>query len=428
MPATIIGIKTNKVTKTPDFLKLSPLTGKTEPPKPSVSLSRELEPNAPSPLSPASDNSQAAEIIGEKVANPLVSSTDANLNSAPAKPLAPSRKVTREIGEAPAKIISPPKPGFESARVVGSKPNWKDAANAQGQNPRPGGSYPRRPAPTDGGGNNDWAGRRTPGTSAPHDPSRPAPRLDTTRRPDFRRPESPVVPVVPIPAVESESRRRDKKKKGHGGGRFEGDDAFAAGKSSRRRDVVERTDLYSEGDWERVRRRGKNVKKVKLKTEVTVPKAIKRRIKVDDVITVSELAHRLSIKAGDIIKKLMTMGVVASLNQALDFDTATIVASEFGYEVERSAFDEDNILQLDYATSSPKATRPPVVTIMGHVDHGKTSLLDYIRKTNIQGGEAGGITQHIGAYHVRAGGRNITFLDTPGHEAFTAMRSRGAQV
>ncbi len=191
---------------------------------------------------------------------------------------------------------------------------------------------------------------------------------------------------------------------------------------------MERTDLYSEGDWERVRRRGKNVKKLKSKMELTVPKAIKRRIKVDEVITVSELAHRLSIKAGDIIKKLMSMGVMAGLNQALDFDTATLVASEFGYEVEKSAFDEDNILQVEYQDASDAAIRPPVVTIMGHVDHGKTSLLDYIRKTNIQGGEAGGITQHIGAYHVRAGGRNITFLDTPGHEAFTAMRSRGAQV
>ncbi|MDR2725999.1 MAG: translation initiation factor IF-2, partial [Candidatus Adiutrix sp.] len=170
------------------------------------------------------------------------------------------------------------------------------------------------------------------------------------------------------------------------------------------------------------------VKKVKAKTEITIPKAIKRRIKVDEVITVSELAHRLSIKAGDIIKKLMSMGVMAGMNQALDFDTATLVASEFGYEVEKSAFDELNILQVEYAQADAPEVRPPVVTIMGHVDHGKTSLLDYIRKTNIHSGEAGGITQHIGAYHVRAGGRNITFLDTPGHEAFTAMRSRGAQV
>jgi translation initiation factor IF-2 len=193
---------------------------------------------------------------------------------------------------------------------------------------------------------------------------------------------------------------------------------------------VERTDLYSEGTWEKARsKKSKLNKKTQAKTEITVPKAIKRRIKVDEVITVSELAHRLSLKAGDIIKKLMSMGVMASLNQSLDFDTATLVAAEFGYEVEKSAFDEGDFLPLpETGDKYDLVKRSPVVTIMGHVDHGKTSLLDYIRKTKIQEGEAGGITQHIGAYHVKVGERYITFLDTPGHEAFTAMRSRGAQV
>ena len=306
------------------------------------------------------------------------------------------RKITRELGEAPARIVGAARTAYDSAKVVGSRPNWKDAVGG-----------PARPGPAP-------AARRVTGT----EPGRPLPPRTGV---DFRR-----TPAAPPPAAEQDSaRRRDKKKKTHG--RFEGEDSQAA-KPARRRDVVERTDLYSEGDWERVRRRGKAVKKVKSKTEITTPKAIKRRIKVDEVITVSELAHRLSIKAGDIIKKLMSMGVMAGMNQALDFDTATLVAAEFGYEVEKSAFDEVNILQVEYAQADAPEVRPPVVTIMGHVDHGKTSLLDYIRKTNIQSGEAGGITQHIGAYHVRAGGRNITFLDTPGHEAFTAMRSRGAQV
>jgi translation initiation factor IF-2 len=194
--------------------------------------------------------------------------------------------------------------------------------------------------------------------------------------------------------------------------------------------VVERTDLYAEGDWARSRsRKGKSVRKTHAKTEITVPKAIKRRIKVDEAITVAELAHRLSLKAGDIIKKLMAMGVMASVNQSLDFETALLVAAEFGYEVEKSSFDEGELLQLPGLDESyEKSVRPPVVTIMGHVDHGKTSLLDFIRKSKIQEGEAGGITQHIGAYHVEVNGRYITFLDTPGHEAFTSMRSRGAQV
>ncbi|MDR2421991.1 MAG: translation initiation factor IF-2, partial [Deltaproteobacteria bacterium] len=227
------------------------------------------------------------------------------------------------------------------------------------------------------------------------------------------------------PAADHDSRKRDRKKKGAGHDRPTDD--FAARK---RREVVERTDLYPEGALERARsKKAKQPKKTQAKTEITTPKAIKRRIKVDEVITVSELAHRLSLKAGDIIKKLMTMGVMAGLNQSLDFDTATLVAAEFGYEVEKSAFDEGDYLPLPEVDDKyPTGPRYPVVTIMGHVDHGKTSLLDYIRKTKIQEGEAGGITQHIGAYHVKVGDRHITFLDTPGHEAFTSMRSRGAQV
>ncbi len=341
-----------------------------------------------------------------------------------------TRKITREISEPPAKIIAQPKTGYDAARVVGSKPNWKDAPQNQGGGFRPGGPgggfrRPGQDQQKEGGA--EWTPRR-PATG---DAGRGAPFPrggQTPRTPDFRRAEPAAIP--PAPDADSARRRdKDKKKKSQTtGGRFDSDEGAAAGQGARRRDVVERTDLYSEGDWERVRRRSKGVKKIKSKAETTVPKAIKRRIKVDEVITVSELAHRLSIKAGDIIKKLMTMGVMAGVNQALDFDTATLVAAEFGYEVEKSAFDEDNILQVEYQQASPEATRPPVVTIMGHVDHGKTSLLDYIRKTNIQSGEAGGITQHIGAYHVKAGGRHITFLDTPGHEAFTAMRSRGAQV
>jgi translation initiation factor IF-2 len=164
------------------------------------------------------------------------------------------------------------------------------------------------------------------------------------------------------------------------------------------------------------------------KTEITTPKAIKRRIRVGDTITTGELAKRMGVKAGEVINKLMGMGVMATINQSIDFDIATLVASEFSFQVERAEVEfEDSMLKPEASGENLKP-RAPIVTIMGHVDHGKTSLLDAIRQTNVIEGEAGGITQAIGAYHVHINDRDIVFLDTPGHEAFTAMRARGAQV
>ncbi|MDH3876847.1 MAG: translation initiation factor IF-2, partial [Desulfobacterales bacterium] len=154
----------------------------------------------------------------------------------------------------------------------------------------------------------------------------------------------------------------------------------------------------------------------------------KRRIKIDEAIVLSELAKRMGIKASEIIKAMMAMGSMATVNQTIDFDTATLIAGEFDYELERASFEEETILKQETDDPEKLAPRPPVVTIMGHVDHGKTSLLDVIRKTRISEMEAGGITQHIGAYHVKTDKGQIAFLDTPGHEAFTAMRARGAQV
>jgi translation initiation factor IF-2 len=164
------------------------------------------------------------------------------------------------------------------------------------------------------------------------------------------------------------------------------------------------------------------------KTEITVPKAIKRVIRIEDAIVVGELAKRMGIKANDIIKKLMGMGVMASINQALDADTAAVITSEFGYEVENVAYNVDKVLKREEDRPEALRPRPPVITIMGHVDHGKTLLLDAIRESNIVEGEAGAITQHIGAYNVQLDGRQVVFIDTPGHEAFTALRARGAKV
>ena len=158
-------------------------------------------------------------------------------------------------------------------------------------------------------------------------------------------------------------------------------------------------------------------------------KAAKRKIRVEESIRVADMAHQMGVKSSEIIKILFGLGVMATINNALDIDTATLVAAEFGYEVEKVGFSEEAYL-LPATADTPEMLkpRPPVVTIMGHVDHGKTSLLDAIRKTSVTSGEAGGITQHIGAYHVKTKRGDIVFLDTPGHAAFTAMRARGAQV
>jgi len=155
-----------------------------------------------------------------------------------------------------------------------------------------------------------------------------------------------------------------------------------------------------------------------------------REVSIPDTITVGELAQKMAVKAGEVIKVMMNMGSMATINQVIDQDTATIVVEEMGHKV-RTVSDADieqELLDTTIGEEAKLLPRPPVVTIMGHVDHGKTSLLDYIRRTKVASGEAGGITQHIGAYHVETDKGMVTFLDTPGHAAFTAMRARGAQV
>jgi translation initiation factor IF-2 len=176
--------------------------------------------------------------------------------------------------------------------------------------------------------------------------------------------------------------------------------------------------------------RGKKKKATKKgqKTQITEMAERKKVIRIEEGMSLSELSQTLGVKAAELIKRLMKMGKMATINQILDADTVGILATDFGFTVEKKGFEVEEFIPEAVEDDAQQQTRPPVVTVMGHVDHGKTSLLDAIRKADVAAGEAGGITQHIGAYSVTTPKGPITFLDTPGHEAFTSMRQRGAQV
>ncbi|MFA7424992.1 MAG: translation initiation factor IF-2, partial [Desulfosarcinaceae bacterium] len=276
-----------------------------------------------------------------------------------------------------------------------------------------------------------------PARPAPKAPSKAKAKKDTPAK-IIKLPDRPVKPepkAKPLPGAgeprkeeetSEEAQRKKKKKRAE----EETDKRFFKKKISfRKKAVVEGEDLYSaEARGRKGRKGGKAKPPPAQKPQITVAKAIKRRIKVDETIVLSELGKRMGLKANELIGKLMSMGVMTTVNQTIDFETATLVANEFGYEVEKAAFEEETLLKPQTDEPGHLLPRPPVVTIMGHVDHGKTSLLDVIRQTHVTEGEAGGITQHIGAYHVATEKGQIVFLDTPGHEAFTAMRSRGARL
>jgi translation initiation factor IF-2 len=242
------------------------------------------------------------------------------------------------------------------------------------------------------------------------------------------------VPVVEVPEILTEKEKRERKAKHE----REKPEEKGRKRFRRRREVI----TIEEEDLEEAPliRKGERIftvprsakKKVatrpRLKTQITTPKAIKKIIRIAEVISVGELAQRMGAKVGDVLKKLMDLGIMSTVNQTVDVDTASLVATEFGYEVESVAINVDKILKRAEDAADKLLHRPPVVTIMGHVDHGKTLLLDAIRESHLVDEEAGGITQHIGAYKVELDKGIVILIDTPGHEAFTAMRARGALV
>lgn len=236
-----------------------------------------------------------------------------------------------------------------------------------------------------------------------------------------KRPKTKKKTTTDIPSDEVTVAKKRKRVK-----RFEIDEKDVKAAIKKTMSSMDDTVVTNRAATRKKKRREREAEEERLEELRTLDKNI---IRVNEFIAVSELANLMGVPVGDVISKCIGLGLMVSINQRLDVETITLVADEFGFEVEFQKEYTAEILEDVKDEEEDLQSRPPVVTIMGHVDHGKTSLLDYIRSTNVVAGESGGITQHIGAYRVDiGGGKQITFLDTPGHEAFTAMRARGAQL
>ncbi len=325
-------------------------------------------------------------------------------NSGPVAPGAGVRKPTQSVAGGPgsAKILgSIP---LDQLRSRVSRPPARRTGRGR-PGTRPGG--PGRPGTRPGGGFRPGGRPGFPGAGGPPPAGGPAGDRDRRRR-----------GAAPGAGPTRDNPRRTRSTGG-----------------ARKRRVFSREDLYKGGQSRVSRGRKRKMSSRKgAKTPLTIPAAHKRVVRVDETISLSELGKAMGVKGNQLLKQLMDMGVtVMSMNHQVDVDTATLLAEGFDYEVKNVAFQEDEVLsgpvEAETIAEDPDAVpRAPVVTIMGHVDHGKTTLLDRIRKARVAEGEAGGITQHIGAYRAKVGDSEVVFLDTPGHAAFTAMRARGAQV
>ncbi|WP_129127506.1 translation initiation factor IF-2 [Geomonas oryzae] len=413
-----------------------PAAVKPEAPAPQAPVVKEEKPVAAAPAAPAAPEKPAVE--APKAEAPAAPAPEAP-KAEPAKveaPKAPAAEapVAAKAPEAPAaKAVEPEpdKPTATRARILGRVeipiPTQRPAERREYQRPAQGERPGQRPGMP--------RGVERPGTERPAPrpgAGRPGERPPMGARPD--RP-APLTPVEPPPMLDDRGRKGRKPAPAGGTADYgkngkKGGAPAGKGKKESFKDLLDKRERVFEPGPRSKGKKGKYTEKVQIgkKTEITVPKAIKRIIKISESITVGELAKRMGIKATDLIRALMKLGVMATINHPLDFDTATLLATDFGYEIENVALDVDELLEAEPDAPEAMQKRPPVVTIMGHVDHGKTSLLDAIRQANVIAGEAGGITQHIGAYDVELKGQKITFLDTPGHEAFTAMRARGAKV